>query len=65
LKSFTLANTVEKVHAALYRKALETLGKSEAVDYYVCQACGHTIEGEPDGPCEVCGAAKSAFKKTD
>jgi rubrerythrin len=65
LKSFTLANTVEKVHAALYRKALETLGKSEAVDYYVCQACGHTVEGEPDGPCEVCGAAKSAFKKTD
>jgi rubrerythrin len=65
LKSFTLANAVEKVHADLYRKALENLGKSDTVDYYVCQACGHTIEGEPDGPCEVCGAAKSAFKKTD
>jgi len=65
LKSFTLANTVEKIHAGLYRKALDTLGKNEAVDYYVCQVCGNTIEGEPDGPCEVCGAPKTAFHKID
>lgn len=65
LKSFTFANAVEKVHAALYQKALETLGRNETVDYYVCQVCGNTVEGEPDGPCEVCGAAKSAFRKID
>jgi rubrerythrin len=65
LKSFTLANAVEKVHAELYRKALDNLGKNEALDYYVCQVCGNTIEGEPDGPCEVCGAPKSAFYKID
>jgi rubrerythrin len=56
---------VEKVHADLYRKALESLGKNVAVDYYVCQVCGNTIEGEPEGPCEVCGAAKTSFRKVD
>ncbi len=65
LRSFTFANAVEKVHADLYRKALESLGRNTAVDYYVCQVCGNTIEGAPDGPCEVCGAAKTAFRKID
>ncbi|HXV21846.1 MAG TPA: rubrerythrin family protein [Desulfuromonadales bacterium] len=65
LRSFTFANAVEKVHADLYRKALESLGKNEAVDYYVCQVCGNTIEGAPQGPCEVCGAAQTAFRKVD
>jgi rubrerythrin len=65
LKSFSLANTVEKIHAGLYQKALDGLGSNETVDYYVCQVCGNTIEGAPDGPCEVCGAPKTAFKKID
>lgn len=65
LRSFTYANAVEKVHADLYRKALESLGKNVAVDYYVCQVCGNTIEGAPEGPCDVCGSAKTSFRKVD
>ena len=65
LRSFTLANAVEKVHADLYSKALESFGKNAAVDYSVCQICGNTIEGGPEGPCEICGAAKAAFRKID
>lgn len=65
LRSFTYANAVEKVHAALYQKALDNLGKNAGVDYYVCQVCGNTHEGAPDGPCEVCGSASSAFRKID
>lgn len=65
LKSFTLANAVEKIHADLYQQALAALGKNAAVDYHVCQICGNTVEGAPDGPCEVCGAGKSAFRKVD
>lgn len=65
LRSFKFANVVEKVHAGLYQKALENLGNNPAVDYYVCQVCGHTLEGEPGGPCEVCGAGKNAFQKID
>ncbi len=63
LRSFRFANAVEKVHAGLYQKALDHLGKNQEVDYYVCQVCGHTIEGEPEGPCEICRAAKTAFYK--
>ncbi len=65
LRSFQLANAVEKVHAGLYQKALDNLGRNDAVDYYVCQVCGHTLEGEPDGACPICNAAKKAFKKID
>ena len=63
LDSFTYANAVEKVHAALYQKALNALGKGEAVDSYVCQVRGTTVEGEPDGPCEICSSPQNVFKK--
>jgi rubrerythrin len=63
LRSFTLANEVEKVHAALYRKALENLGQNTVTDYYVCSVCGYTAEGEAPDDCPVCKAKKQAFKK--
>ncbi len=65
LKSFNFANEVEKIHAELYKKALEHLGKNEEVDYYVCQVCGNTVEGSAPDKCPVCGAKKQAFKKID
>ena len=64
-RTFTYANEVEKVHAALYKKAIEELGKNRQADYYVCQTCGNTFEGEPPDKCPVCGAVKSSFKKMD
>ncbi|MEW6416623.1 MAG: rubrerythrin family protein [Nitrospirota bacterium] len=63
LKSFSFANEVEKIHAGLYKKALENLGKNPEVDYYVCQVCGNTVEGEPPDKCPICGALKKMFKK--
>ena len=65
LRSFSFANTVEKVHADLYQKALDNLGRNQEVDYYVCKVCGNTIEGEPHGPCPVCQAGPVAFFKVD
>jgi rubrerythrin len=65
LRSFKFANEVEKVHAGLYQKALDTLGKEaiEPYDYFVCSVCGHTVErGAPD-VCMVCGAKGSAFSR--
>lgn len=64
-RSFNLANEVEKIHAALYKKALDALGKNKEVDYHVCQVCGNTVEGEPPDECPICGAKKKAFKKID
>ncbi len=64
-RSFRYANEVEKVHAALYQKALDNLEKQEDVDYYICSVCGYTCENEPPEKCPVCGAKAQAFKKVD
>jgi rubrerythrin len=65
LISFNFANAVEKIHADLYKKALEAIGKNPEVDYHVCQVCGNTVEGEPPDKCPICGALKKMFKKVE
>ena len=65
LRSFKFANEVEKIHAQLYKKALENLGQNPDVDYYVCQVCGYTVEGEAPETCPVCGAMQKMFKKIE
>lgn len=64
-RSFRFANEVEKVHAALYQKALDNLDAPEEVDYHVCSVCGYTCEGEPPETCPVCNAKKNAFFRVD
>lgn len=64
-RSFVFANEVEKIHAGLYQKALDNLGKNVGVDYYVCQVCGNTVENEPPDECPICGAKKQSFKEID
>lgn len=64
-RSFSFANEVEKIHAALYEKAHKYLGDNEDVDYYVCEICGNTVEEEAPATCPVCGAKKEKFKKID
>jgi rubrerythrin len=66
--SFSEANDVEKIHAGLYKKALESVesGKDmETKDIYVCQVCGNTVEGEPPGVCPICHMPKEQFKKIE
>ena len=65
VRSFTYANEVEKIHAALYQKALDNLSNQEMVDYYVCSVCGYTCENEPPDACPVCKAKAKAFAKVD
>ena len=64
-RSFTYANEVEKIHAALYQKALDNLDSLAEVDYYVCSVCGYTCEDEAPDVCPVCGATAKAFFKSD
>ncbi len=59
---FTYVNAVDHVHTSLFRKALREFDKNVAVDYYVCEACGNTVEGKPSGHCKVCNSSESAFK---
>lgn len=63
LQSFSFANSVEKIHASLYTKALENIGKNEELDYYVCPVCGNTVEKEPPEKCPICGASGKSFVK--
>lgn len=64
-RTFTYANEVEKTHAALYQKALDSIDNPTETDYYVCKVCGHTHENEAPEKCPVCGANKNAFDKID
>jgi rubrerythrin len=65
VRSFTYANEVEKVHAALYEKALSNLENLEETDYSICSVCGYTVEGEPPDECPVCKAKAKAFFKAE
>ncbi len=62
-QSFHFANSVEKIHATLYKKALSSLGKNEELDYYVCPVCGNTVEKAVPDKCPICGAPGKQFIK--
>ncbi|HUU39699.1 MAG TPA: rubrerythrin family protein [Desulfatiglandales bacterium] len=64
-RNFTYANEVEKVHAALYEKALKNLDNLEDTEYYVCSICGYTAEGVLPEKCPVCAAKSTAFFKVE
>ena len=61
--SFIFANKVEQIHAGLYKKYLNNLGKNEDTAIFVCQICGNTVEGDVPDKCPVCGNPKEMFKK--
>lgn len=66
--SFHGANAVEKVHANLYKKALESVKAGndlEEKEIHVCQVCGYTVEGEAPDECPICKSKKDKFKKID
>jgi rubrerythrin len=66
LNSFKWAWEVEKVHEALYRKALAAVEAQQAlpnVDYYVCPVCGFTHEGPLEGKCPVCATPAERFER--
>lgn len=62
VRTFTLANEAEKVHAELYKKALASLSSGESYDYYICTICGHIAEKESPEKCPICGAKSQAYK---
>ena len=66
LNSFNDAWEVEKIHEALYTKALETLKapKTETYDYWICPVCGYTAERVAPEKCPVCSTAGSRFERS-
>ncbi len=65
-RTFTYANEVEKIHAQLYTKLLDTLGTSqESYPYYVCPVCGYTAEKDAPDVCPVCGTKGKMFRRIE
>ncbi len=60
-RAFRYANEVEKVHAALYSKALADPTGLKETDYHICSVCGFTCEDHAPDKCPVCNAAAKAF----
>ncbi len=64
-KMFKWALDVEKVHADLYKLALEAIkaGKDIDSEVFLCPVCGHLeMKNAPD-KCPVCGVKKEKFQK--
>lgn len=65
-RSFTYANEVEKIHAALYQGILPRLNTpQEEFSYYVCPICGYTAERVAPERCPVCGTRGELFRKIE
>jgi rubrerythrin len=64
--SFHYALESEKIHAAMFRQAKETLdstGKDIKLGpVSVCPVCGWTHEGSVPDKCPICGASKDKFQ---
>jgi len=60
------ANEAEKVHARLFRQALEAMqaGKDlSQMDVFLCPVCGDVEFGVVPEKCPICGAPASKFQK--
>ncbi|MBD3183674.1 Rubrerythrin-2 [Candidatus Poribacteria bacterium] len=63
-KSFKWAYMAEKTHAVFFKKAKKASEKGKDVELgvmWICQTCGHTVEGEPPDQCPVCQEPKEVF----
>lgn len=61
-QSFQYIKDVEKGHVNLCQKALDSLGKNEDIDYFVCQICGNILEKIKPDKCPVC-TSKAMFTR--
>ncbi len=62
-RSFRWAMEVEKVHAQMYREALDSLDQqAEPYDYYVCPVCGFVSARTAPERCPVCGNPGTNFE---
>jgi len=62
-KAFVLAKEAEKIHAKLYKEALDSIGKDTGEAYYLCPTCGYIEKGNAPDACPICKAKGSTFKK--
>jgi len=64
-QSTHFALEAEKIHAAWYTEALQTVkgdGDIKVGEIRICNICGHTVEGDAPERCPVCGAPMDKFR---
>ncbi|MCL2625464.1 MAG: rubrerythrin family protein [Cystobacterineae bacterium] len=60
-----MAMKAEKVHAELYKRALEAVLAGEDLsetEFYYCPVCGHVEIGKPTQRCPICGLMAEKYK---
>lgn len=65
-RMFKYALDAERVHAELYKLALQAAeqGKDlDVADIYLCPVCGHIEFGKPSEKCPICGALPEKYVK--
>ena len=65
-RMFKYALDAEKVHADLYKLALEAAEQwkdLEESEIYLCPVCGHIEFGKPENNCPICGTLASKYVK--
>ena len=63
-RMFGYAVQAEKVHAALYRKALEAVNNGEDLtetEIWLCPVCGHIELGMPPERCPICNVKAETY----
>jgi rubrerythrin len=56
----------ERIHAAMYGKAKEAAVSGRDMNLgpvFICEVCGHTVEGESPDICPICRAPKERFRQ--
>lgn len=65
-QSIRYALEAEKIHASMYEVAKRAAEEGKDVkvgSVYICEVCGHTVEGDAPERCPICGAVKARFRK--
>ena len=65
-RMFKYALDAERVHAELYKLALEAAEQGKDLDVseiYLCPVCGHIEFGKPEANCPICGTLASKYVK--
>lgn len=64
IRAFRFAKEAEKIHAKLYKEALDNLNaKNTGVAYFLCPVCGYIEKNAAPDACPICKVKGSAFKK--
>ena len=65
VRSMNFALTAEKVHAAMYTEARQSVEAGQDIalgTIYICEICGYTVEGAAPDRCPLCNAPKEKFR---